>query len=159
LRNRIGAQRGRLVNVLATRLLGDDFYAVHMSWGAVNELTTLRFYGLIRERTEHRVLREVLGDLMRQEARHFAFYYESAIARLDGNPRGQRLVRRVMQRFWTPVGVGLRTQSDVDRITASLFVDEPAQVLQIDRTIGRIPGLEHLDLMQRCVDRVAARPA
>ncbi len=158
-RQRFAAQRGRLVNALAVRAIGDDFYAVHMSWGAINELTTLRFYSLIRERTQHRLLREILRDLIKQEAQHFAFYYTSAQERLVDNPRGQRLVRWVLGHLWTPVGVGLRTREDVDRNTEQLFVGEPAEVAQIDAVIGRIPGLADLNLMRRNIERLTPSSA
>jgi hypothetical protein len=148
-RHRRGAARGRMINQVARRLVGDDFFAVHMAWGAVNELTTLRFYGIVRHRTGSELLRSILRDVMAQEAQHYAFYRRVAIDRLEGNRRGQRIVRWVLRHLWSPVGLGLRTRADADRLMVGLFADRPDQVVQIDEQINRIPGLAGLDLVRR----------
>jgi hypothetical protein len=152
-RHRRGARRGRLLNRLARLVVGDDFFAVHMTWGAVNELTTQRFYGVVRRRTHSEVLRAILRDVMAQEALHYAFYRSVAIRRLEGNRRGQRIVRWVLEHLWSPVGLGLRTRADVDRLMLGLFSDRPDQVAQMDGQINRIPGLAGLDLVRRTLDR------
>jgi len=146
-RHRRGAARGKVLNQLARLGVGDDFFAVHMSWGAINELTTLRFYRVMRSNTSSELLRAVLRDVMAQEALHYSFYRNAAIRRLAGNPRGQRIVRFALQHLWSPVGLGLRTRADVDRLMAGLFADRPEQVAQMDHQIGRIPGLGGLDLI------------
>jgi hypothetical protein len=148
-RHRRGARRGRVLNRLARLAVGDDFFAVHMTWGAINELTTQRFYGVVRQRTQSDVLRAILRDVMAQEALHYAFYRRVAIERLDGNRRGQRIVRWVLDHLWSPVGLGLRTRADVDRLMHGLFADRPDQVAQMDGQINRIPGLAGLNLIHR----------
>jgi hypothetical protein len=140
-----GAARGRRLNQLARLAVGDDFFAVHMAWGAVNELTTLRFYRIVRANTTNRLLRAILRDVIAQEALHYAFYRAVAVRRLDGNRRGQRIVRFALRHLWSPVGVGLRTRADVDRLMHGLFADRPDQVAQIDHCINGIPGLADLD--------------
>lgn len=155
-RQQRAARRGRLTNQLAHRVVGDDFFAVHMVWGAVNELMTLRFYGLIRSQTENELLRALLRDLMAQETNHYGFYRNVAIRRLTDNPRGQRIVRWVLQHLWSPVGSGLRSRADVDRLFLDMLDDHTEVVGQIDAQIGRIPGLEDLGLTQRTVDRARA---
>jgi hypothetical protein len=148
-RHRRGAQRGRLLNQLARLAVGDDFFAVHMAWGAVNELTTLRFYSVLRSTSSNELLRAILRDVIAQEALHYAFYRRVAIERLEGNPRGQRIVRWVLQHLWSPVGLGLRTRADAERLMLGLFADRPDQVAQMDGQINRIPGLAGLDLVRR----------
>ena len=156
-RHRFASERGRVVNRIIHRAVGDDFLAVHMVWGAVNELTTLRFYSLIRRRTDHPVLAELLKDLMAQEALHYAFYRAAAMERLDGNRRGQAKVRWAMTHLWSPVGVGLRSRRDADRLMTGLFRHEPDEVRRIDAAVGSIPGLVGLDLIRGCVDAASAR--
>lgn len=148
---RRAARRGRVVNRAARLVFGDDFTAVHMAWGAVNELTTLRFYGLIRDRTSSPLLARILRDVMTQEALHYGFYRRAATARLDGNRRGQRLVRLALTRLWSPVGVGLRSRADADRLMRGLFEPSPETVSRIDVAIGGIPGLAGLDLIRGCL--------
>lgn len=148
-RHRRGAARGKLLNRLARVGVGDDFFAVHMAWGAVNELTTLRFYAVLRARTANGLLRRLLRDVMAQEALHYAFYRAVAVRRLADNRRGQRIVRWTLDHLWSPVGVGLRSKTDVERIMLRLFADRPEQVAQMDGQINRIPGLDGLDLIGR----------
>jgi hypothetical protein len=155
-RQRFAARRGRLVNRAAVRALGADFSAVHMTWGAVNELTTLRFYALMRHRTENTVLAHLLGDVVAQEALHFAFYREMAARLLRDNVRAQRLTRWVMEHLWSPVGVGLRSREDAGRLMRGVFGCEPAEVRAIDARIDRLPGLRDLDLLGRLVASGAA---
>jgi len=146
-RQRLVARRGRWINQAAVRVIGSDFFAVHMTWGAVNELTTLRFYSVLRRRTDNAVLREILGDVIAQEAVHFAFYRAMAGAHLRHNVRAQRITRWVMANVWSPVGVGLRSRSDASRLMRGVFADEPSEVDAIDASIGRLPGLRNLDLV------------
>jgi hypothetical protein len=142
-----GAARGRRLNQLARLIVGDDFFAVHMAWGAVNELTTLRFYRIVRSNSTNPLLRAILRDVIAQEALHYSFYRAVAVRRLAGNRRGQRIVRFALRRLWSPVGVGLRTRADVERLMQGLFADRPDQVVQIDHRINSIPGLADLDLV------------
>ena len=150
---RRAAARGQRINHVARVALGDDFTALHMAWGAVNELTTLRFYGLLRERTRSTVLADVLRDVMAQESLHYAFYRQAAIERLEGNRRGQRIVRAGLTHLWSPVGVGLRSREDADRLLHGLFEPAPTIVRRIDAAIGTIPGLSGLDLVDGCLRR------
>jgi len=151
--HRRGARRGRQLNRVAHRLIGDDFFGVHMMWGAVNELCTLRFYRLIRRNTDNELLREILRDVIAQESLHYAFYLAQARERLEGNPRAQRIVRFALEHLWSLVGVGLRSREDADRLLVGLLVDEAEQVRQIDASIRRMPGLERLELLARSVER------
>src|SRR6188472_3409998 len=79
-----------------------DFIALHMTWGAFNELTTLTGYHALIRRTKHPVLHEMLRRVIQDERRHFAFYRAQANARLERAPRPtRRVVRRILEAFWT----------------------------------------------------------
>jgi hypothetical protein len=158
-RKRLARWRGKQVNRLARLLIGDDFFAVHMAWGAVNELSTQRFYGVIRSRTPNPVLRELLRDVMAQEALHYAFYRNVAIRRLTGNRRAQRIVRFALARWWTPVGVGLRPRRDADRVIAGILGGRPDIAVEMDAQLDRIPGLGGLRLAQSALAHATARCA
>ncbi len=93
----------------------------------------------------------MLRDVIAQESLHYSFYRSVAIRRLTDNPRGQRIVRWALEHLWSPVGMGLRTRTDVDRLMAGLFADRPDQVRQMDSQINRIPGLADLDLIHGTV--------
>lgn len=156
---RLAARRGRWINQAAARVLGPDFFAVHMTWGAVNELTTLRFYSLLRRRAENPVLRAILRDVIAQEALHYSFYFEMAGRLLRDNRRAQRITRWVMSRHWSPVGVGLRSAEDADRLLHGVFDADPAEVEAIDARVHRLPGLHRLDLVGRLMATPPAQAA
>src|SRR5438445_4784630 len=64
-----------------------DFCAVHMVWGAINELTTLTGYRRLAAIAGHPVLTELLERIMGDESRHFFFYYRQAEQRLQHGRR------------------------------------------------------------------------
>ena len=158
-KQRRAAWRGKQVNRLARLFVCNDFFGVHMTWGAVNELTTLRFYGIIRDRSQHPLLKEILRDVMAQEALHYSFYKRAAVDRLRDNPRGQRVVRFAMRKLWSIVGTGLRSQEDADRLVCEMFELEPARVSVIDGAIERIPGMEDAHLLRDYHDAARERMA
>ena len=87
LRVRIGVGNG--LGILPTMLgsmLARDFAAIHMMWGAVNELTTLTSYDALIRRSEHPVLHQLLRRVIQDERRHFAFYRAQAKARMQRSP-------------------------------------------------------------------------
>src|SRR5688572_25251462 len=76
---------GQRLEAAATALLSrawPDFCAVHMTWGAINELTTLTGYRRLAAVAGHPVLADLLACIIRDESRHFFFYYRQAQIRL-----------------------------------------------------------------------------
>jgi rubrerythrin len=137
-----------------------DFVALHMTWGAINELTTLSGYHQLMRRSSHPVLHEVLRRIVQDERRHFAFYRAQAKARLSANRRAARIVRSMLKAFWTPVGAGVKSEEEVDALALYLFGDSAEgreAAREIDRTIGEIPGLEKLNLIEAYLDSALMR--
>src|ERR671931_396619 len=166
LRVSIGVGNGLgIVPTMLGSMLARDFAAIHMMWGAVNELTTLTgYYALIR-RSDHPVLHQLLRKVIQDERRHFAFYRAQAKARMERSPTARRLVRRVLQHLWTPVGAGVKSEEEVDALALYLFCDSPEgfeHARGIDETVAAVPGLEGLTLVQDYLAaarrRVAERP-
>ena len=121
----VGHQLSLLPTMLGS-MLTKDFVAIHMAWGAINELTTLTGYYQLIRRSEHPVLHQMLRRVIQDERRHFAFYRAQARARLANAPRrSKRFVRWVFQNVWTPVGAGVKTQEEVDALALYLFGDAP----------------------------------
>ncbi len=134
--------------------LTDDFIAVHMTWGAVNELTTLRGYERLLRLARHPVLDTLLRRIMRDESRHFAFYYAQAERRL-AKPSAARLTRFLLERAWAPVGTGVQPDAEVAFLTGYLFGGEEglAAARSVDERISRLPGMEGLGLLTAAVRR------
>jgi rubrerythrin len=119
------------------------FHAVYLAWGAISELTTLEGYGVLARRTRNPLLAELMRRLAKDERRHFAFYYAKAKEQLR-EPAAQRLTRFILQRFWLPVGGGVKPDSEVAWIAKYILGDaQGAEIaVSIDATIARLPGLE-----------------
>ena len=69
-----------------SNLVGDDFVAVHMSWGAANELSAVAAYRRLADQLEHPALSPLLQRIAKQETRHVAFYTTQARSVLERSP-------------------------------------------------------------------------
>jgi len=153
-----GSIVARALKALAGRF-HPDFVAVHMTWGAVNELSTLSGYRRLIATTRHPVLIELLRRIIKDERRHFAFYFNQARLRLDGNTRAQRLVRWTLDRFWEPVGTGVRPQTETDFVISSLFGgdDGLASIEEMEGELSKLPGLAGMRILRRARERALRR--
>jgi hypothetical protein len=133
--------------------------AVYLTIGAINELSTATGYGALIRKSGHPVLKDLLSRIIKDERRHFAFYYNSAKEWLAGNERAQKLDRWMLNRLWVPVGVGVKKQEEVDALALYLFDDAEGEreLLEIDEKIGRLPGLAGVKLMSRALDEARER--
>ncbi|HET6811907.1 MAG TPA: hypothetical protein VFH50_12935 [Acidimicrobiales bacterium] len=137
----------------ASWVVGAEFVAVHMVWGAVNEWTTQAGYAQLARRSGHPVLAELLRRIMRQEGRHIDFYASQAQARLAASARARRLTRFALRRFWAPVDSGVMPPSETEHLAPALFSGQEglATARRIDRRIDRLPGLAGLHLLETTV--------
>jgi len=148
----------RLGASLFSKGFPEEFIALYMTWGALNELTTLRGYEAIEATTKNPILVEICRRIAKQERRHFAWYFNSARERLGRSPRAQTTTRFILKHVWSPVGAGVKKEKDVTRLYNLLF---PAKrglevAREIDSNIESLPGLEGLELMTRFAQEVCA---
>jgi hypothetical protein len=151
------------LEAIATAMLSrawPDFCAVHMTWGAINELTTLTGYRRLVTVAGHPVLSDLLERIMRDESRHFFFYYRQAENRLQ-RPKAARIARLLVDRFWEPVGSGVRPREELCFLAAYLFSGEEgrAAARRADDTIRRLPGFATVKLLEAWMDRFVERSA
>jgi hypothetical protein len=125
-----------------------DFVAVHMTWGAANELATLTGYHRMIASTDHPILVDLLNAIIKDERRHFAFYRAQARMRLARSKQARTVVRWALEHLWAPVGTGVRPQEETDFVVACLFTGEGARetVDEMDVTIAELPGLAGLHI-------------
>jgi rubrerythrin len=147
------------VGTLLGSVLFRDFVAVHMTWGAVNELTTLSAYHRITARTEHPVLVQLLQAIIKDERRHFAFYRAQARRRLARSQQARTITRWALEHLWAPVGTGVRPQAETDFVIHSLFGDADGLVAlkEMETTLADIPGLEGIRTLTDAVAGAARR--
>jgi rubrerythrin len=138
-----------------------DFVALHMTWGALNELSTLTSYQRLIATTEHPVLIDLLGRIIKDERRHFAFYRSQARMRLARSSQARRMTRWAMEHLWAPVGTGVRPQAETDFVVAYLFggSDGLAAAREMDAVMAALPGLEGTRLATKERVRTLARAA
>ncbi len=139
------------LGTLAGSALMDDFVAIHMTWGAANELSTLTSYHRLIARTEHPEVVNLLNAIIKDERRHFAFYRSQARRRLARSRRARGVTRWVMEHLWSIVGTGVRPQEETDFVVLHLFGDDDglAAAVEMDETIAELPGLERSAIFRR----------
>jgi hypothetical protein len=137
-----------------------DFCAVHMTWGAINELTALTGYHRLKLLANHPVLDELLERIMRDESRHFFFYYRQADARLR-RPGAGWIARRLVDHFWAPVGSGVQPAAEVEFLARYLFGGDEGRVAvrKVDETIRKLPGFETVSLLEAWMERHVDGPS
>jgi hypothetical protein len=142
-----------ILSTMAGSWLLKDFSAVYLSIGAINELATLTGYGALIRKSGHPVLQDLLRRIIKDERRHFAFYYNSAKEWLTGNLPAQRVDRWMLDHVWVPVGKGVKSQEEVDALALYLFDDEQGEedLLELDAKIGKLPGLAGIRLMSKAL--------
>ena len=159
MRGRLGwSERLRPLGMMAGSVLArEDFVALHMAWGAINEWTTQAGYAQLARRAGHPVLKELLKRIMRQEGRHIDFYASQARERLAASTRARKLARFALRRLWKPVGSGVMPAPETQHLARYLFGhDEGLGALRrIDRRVDLLPGLAGMSLLERSVGRLA----
>ena len=158
---RVTGRAGQLTHLatLVGSALRRDFVAIHMTWGAANELTTLNAYHRLIAKTEHPQLIAMLRAIIKDERRHFAFYRAQARLRLARSEGTRRMTRWAMDNLWAPVGTGVRPQAETDFVVASLFGDEAGRlaVEDMQATMAELPGLEGARFLVRAAAAAARR--
>jgi hypothetical protein len=143
---------------LIANLVGEDFIATHMSWGAVNEWLTHAGYTRLMQIENHPTLSEVLSRIAAQETRHIAFYATQARERLERSSRARRLTRLALATAWQPVGANVMPRSEVRHLVTHLLGGSAGLQMadRVDARIDTLPGMEGLGLVRRRVGRLLA---
>ncbi|MGH3864988.1 MAG: ferritin-like domain-containing protein [Pseudonocardiaceae bacterium] len=144
-----------IYQALAANLVGDDFIAVHMTFGVINEWSAYAAYGRLLDQTDHPELTKLVGRIRRQETRHAAFYASQARERLARSRAARLLTRLILRVTWTPVGSGIMPATETAFLMRYLMGGaEGAKVVrQIDDKIDRLPGLAGMHLVSRATAR------
>jgi rubrerythrin len=147
------------IATMVAQVFVDDFVALHMTWGAVNELSTLTGYHRLMAKSDHPVLGDLLTRIVKDERRHFAFYRAQARMRLARSAQARRVTRWAMDHVWAPVGTGVRPQRETDFVVTWLFGDEDGRAAadEMDATIRQLPGFSDARLARRAVKEAIRR--
>ena len=142
------------------RIFRDEWPAVHMMWGAVQELTTYCAYQALIDRVDHPVLNVICQRIMKQELKHFAFYFQQARKRLAASKKTQAVVSRALKLGWTPVGDGMSPTEEAVHAIRFLFDGrDGAAIGHVERRMRELPGIEWFDLFTKYVVKHDIRTA
>ncbi|WP_422114993.1 ferritin-like domain-containing protein [Brachybacterium sp. UNK5269] len=148
---------GPLKQSVLSGLVGTDFVAVHMAWGATNELSAVAAYRRLSAMTDHPTLTPLLARIAQQETRHVAFYTTQARERLEASPKARAATRLALSRAWRPVGSGIMPDSEVTHVLRQLFAGRGEDIAALDRKVRKLPGLEDLSLFRNAFQRMNIR--
>jgi len=130
-----------------SKAMPKSFVALWMFWGALQECLTTQAYEELAKNTTNPVLEELCKRIAKQERRHFAYYFNNARERLEGQPLAQRLCKMIANAFYAPVGGGVKTDDEAARAVAELFPgDRIFEAMgYIEKRIAQLPGMAGLD--------------
>lgn len=130
---------------MATNPFGGHFTGAHMTWGAINEMTTLQGYRRLWQLAGHPVLERLLRAVAHEESVHSYFYWSIARLKLARSPFSRKLARFIVGKFWTPVGQGTKPRHETNYLIATLFEGaEGADFFgrNVNRRLKELPGFE-----------------
>lgn len=146
------------IDPLVRFVLGSKITAVHMTWGAINEYSTLNGYSRLSQLAKHPVLATILGGIMREEARHARFYWRMAQFKLATSNQAQRITRFIIDRFWVPVGQGEKSKEDANQVVRSLYSGRDG-IKIFDQTVTslvkQLPGFSDFSTTTKIVSEIA----
>ncbi len=143
---------------LITNCFGAHFSAVHMAWGAINEMTTLQGYRRLWQLAKHPVLEHLLRAIAQEEAAHSKFYWNIARLKLQRSDFTRKLARTVISKFWTPVGQGTKPRQETNYLIATLFKGEDGVDFfdrNVNRKLKQLPGFAGVDAVTQRIARIA----
>jgi len=145
------------VNRWSIALVGSvwkDFLALHMTWAALHECTTMHAYKRLIQISDHPILNRLLARIAADEARHFAFYMWQAKIQL-ANPRVRSRVRKIMNRLYVPVGTSHQPAKRAKWVSAMLFdgPDGRAAAHHVDSSIAELPGFSDAEFLTGWLER------
>lgn len=142
------------------RLMPQTFRALYLSWAASQEFLTRLAYRQLWRTTTNPILETLCMRIARQESRHFAWYYRSARREIESSKPNMKLVRFLFEKFWTPVGVGVKSKAEARELVEHLFPGESLfkAMDSVDNTISSLPGLEGLSFARNYASSLLEEP-
>jgi len=153
---RLKAKLEDFAQTMMAKLMPKRFVALWMFWGALQECLTTQAYEEVIRSTPNPVLAEMFRRIAKQERRHFAYYYGQARERLVDNKRNQRFCRYIVQKFYAPVGSGVKDDAQAAALVAGLFPGKRIYEVMgyIERRMAQLPGMEGLDACTRWAAKI-----
>lgn len=145
---------------MLTNLLGSQFTATHMAFGAIHEMSTAQAYRRMKDLAKHPVLSMILEGIIREEATHTHFYRSVAVLELRKSRTARRIARKVVDTFYVPVGQGSLARKRAEYSVGMLFGGEGG-LDHLHRTVTeraqQMPGFDGLTRVTKKIGDVCRR--
>ena len=145
---------------LLTNLIGKQFTATHMTFGAIHEMSTAQAYRRMMKMANHPVLTEILTAIMREESAHSKFYAGIAQIELKRSELSQKVARFIIGKFYKPVGQGSRPKRQTHYAIGTLFSGNEG-LAWLDRNVTQkvqtFPGFAGLTKVTDTISRIQAK--
>ncbi len=145
-----------LAQTLMAKVVPKRFVALWMFWGALQECLTTQAYEEVIRTTANPVLAELFRRIAKQERRHFAYYFNQARERLADSKANQRFCRFIVNKFYAPVGSGVKDDAQAAALVAGLFPGSRIfeVMTYIERRMSQLPGMDGLDACTRWAAKI-----
>ncbi len=147
------------LQTLITNGFGKHFTSVHMTWGAINEMSTMAGYQRLWKLAKHPILEQILRGIVQEEGKHSFFYWNIARLKLNQSKFRQDLTRFIVKHFWSPVGEGTKSKADSNYVIRALFGD-PEGISVMDKIVNQrmeqLPGMAGLKAVTERISQVAS---
>jgi hypothetical protein len=143
-----------------TNLVGRQFTATHMTYGAIHEMSAMQGYRRLQKLADHPVLSQILNAIIREESAHTKFYASIARIELRKNEFARRLSRFVIDHFWAPVGQGSLAKARTQYAIATLFGGAEGREWAdktVTQRVRQLPGFSDLTRVTETVDQICRR--
>ncbi len=128
---------------------------------AAEYVATVTYHELIK-RVDDPTVVQLLRDITRQEARHFAFFLAAAKHRGEAlSVTNGRIARRALAAMWEPIGVPSLGRPVWERLFGEWMRDEGfvERITMMDRVVDSIPHLQGMHLMRNFLKDTLSRAA
>jgi rubrerythrin len=142
-----------------TNLIGKQFTATHMTFGAIHEMEAAQGYRRLKALTNHPVLNPILDAIIKEESAHNQFYWSIARLELAKSSTARRIARAVADRFWAPVGQGSLAKRRTQYLCATLFSEGEgldAIDTKVTRRVRQLPGFADITKITDTIANMAA---
>ena len=153
---RLKAKIEDFLQTMMAKTMPKRFVSLWMFWGALQECLTMQAYEEVIRSTQNPVLAEMFRRIAKQERRHFAYYFGQARERLTDNKKNQRFCRFIAQKFYSPVGSGVKSEAEAAALVARLFPGKRIYDVMsyIEKRMAQLPGMQDLDACTRWAAKI-----
>ena len=150
-----------IITSIRANTIGEDFVAIHVTRGTVDELVSRASYTRLLEREPNGPLAEVIDRFQTLRARHLHFFEGETLRRLKESAKARALTRSSLKHSWTPTGTDDQAIEETRFMMSYVFGDQrgKASIIEIDHLIDALPGQEGLRVMSKATKRFGVDPS